>query len=428
MRTVRLASCAAAALMLLGGVPSRSLHGQTAQQSGAQQPTFRATTSLVEVDVIALDKAGKFVPGLTADDLVLLEDGKRQTIQQFYMVTHDAGATANSTIGGGPDQAESHAHRVFVLMFDEEHLANESLMRVKKAAEEFIQQQLAPGDVAGVFTGGALYKGRLTSDKIELLAGVRTVKPAFDNRQRLLESFREFPRIPGEIDAARIADGARQLVEQLGIQACQDEPAQCQEGGGLQQIENRLERKARDYIHHARVLTGNTIQSLQYVVSRLIRIPGRKTIVFMSEGFFVEESRALLQTVAAQAARGGTVIYSIDGRGLIHGNSAMPDVLKRDMARSTVFDTAEDAPTILTAGTGGFRVSNTDDMTRAFGLIVRDTSTYYVIGYQPDNKIMDGKFRRIEVKTSVSGLNLRARRGYLAVTLPPLEQIRGGRN
>jgi VWFA-related protein len=411
--------------MLLGGVPSGPLHGQNAPRQGAQQPTFRATTSLVEVDVIALDKNGKFVPGLTADDLVLLEDGKRQTIQQFYMVTHDAGAQATA-IGGSVDQAENHSHRVFLLMFDEEHLANESLMRVKKAAEEFIQRQLAPGDVGGVFSAGQLYKGRLTSDKIELLAGVRSVKPAFDNRQRLLEGFREFPRIPGEIDAARIADGARELVEQLGVEACREEAALCQEGGGLQQIENRIERKARDYIHHARVLTGNTIQNLQYVTSRLIRIPGRKTVVFMSEGFFVEESRALLQTVAAQAARGSTVIYSIDGRGLIHGNSAMPDVVKRDMARSTVFDTAEDAPTILTAGTGGFRVNNTDDMTRAFGLIARDTSTYYVIGYQPDNKIMDGKFRRIDVKTDVAGLTLRARRGYLAVTLPPLEQIRGG--
>ena len=46
-------------------------------------------------------------------------------------------------------------------------------------------------------------------------------------------------------------------------------------------------------------------------------------------------------------------------------------------------------------------VRNIDDMSRAFGLIVRDTSTYYVIGYQPDNAMMDGKFRRIEVKIEV---------------------------
>ena len=112
------------------------------------------------------------------------------------MVTHDAGAPT-TTVGGSADQAENHSHRVFLLMFDEEHLANESLMRVKKAAEEFIQRQLAPGDVAGVFTGGALYKGRLTSDKIELLAGVRSVKPAFDNRATAARGLPRVPTNPG---------------------------------------------------------------------------------------------------------------------------------------------------------------------------------------------------------------------------------------
>ncbi|HYN10220.1 MAG TPA: VWA domain-containing protein [Vicinamibacterales bacterium] len=425
MRTARQFCCAGAALILLGAVPSRSLHGQN-QQPAAPQATFRATTALVEVDVIAFDDKGRFVPGLTADDLALLEDGKPQTIQQFYMVTHDGTAAANPTVTANTAQAESRAHRVFVMLFDEEHLANDSLHRVKKGAEEFIRDQLRPGDIAGVFVNGEMYKGRLTSDKIELSLGVRAVKPAFDNRQALLAGFRQFPRIPGEIDAARIADGARELVDQLGIQACNDDPFLCQAAGGLQVVENQIERKARDYIRHARVLTARTVQNLQYVVGRLSRIPGRKTLVFLSEGFFVEESRAMLQTVAAQAARAGTAIYSIDGRGLIHGSSGIPDVLRPETARSTVFDTGEDGPTILTAGTGGFRVSNIDDISRAFGLIVRDTSTYYVIGYQPDNKVMDGKFRKIEVKTKVDGLNLRARKGYLAVALPPLESIRGG--
>ena len=56
-----------------------SLQGQAppATQGGAQQPTFRTTTSLVEVDAIVLDDQGRFVPGLLADDVTILEDGKR---------------------------------------------------------------------------------------------------------------------------------------------------------------------------------------------------------------------------------------------------------------------------------------------------------------------------------------------------------------
>jgi hypothetical protein len=71
-------------------------------------------------------------------------------------------------------------------------------------------------------------------------------------------------------------------------------------------------------------------------------------------------------------------------------------------------------------------IRNIDDITRAFGLIVRDTSTYYVIGYQPDNAKLDNKFRKIEVKTARDGLRVRARKGYVASALPPMEALRGG--
>ena len=56
----------------------------------AQQPTFKSTTSLVEVDIIARDKDGRFVSGLTSDDFEVLEEGKPQAIQHFYLVTERA--------------------------------------------------------------------------------------------------------------------------------------------------------------------------------------------------------------------------------------------------------------------------------------------------------------------------------------------------
>ena len=149
--------------------------------------------------------------------------------------------------------------------------------------------------------------------------------------------------------------------------------------------------------------------------------------MFLSEGFYLEDSRGLIEAIAAQAARGGTTIYSIDGRGLIGAPSPTADVLTNARGRSTAFDTGDDGPNILTAGTGGFMVRNIDDMSRAFGMIIRDTSTYYVIGYQPANSTMDGKYRRIEVKTKVAGLNVRARKGYAALALPPQESLLGGR-
>jgi VWFA-related protein len=81
---------------------------------------------------------------------------------------------------------------------------------------------------------------------------------------------------------------------------------------------------------------------------------------------------------------------------------------------------------MLTSGTGGFVVRNANDISRALGLVARDTSTYYVMGYEPTNSVMDGKVRRIEVKAKADGLRVRARKGYLASPLPQMQSIRGG--
>jgi VWFA-related protein len=409
------AVCAA----LYGFHDPRILASQEAKGSD-QAPVFRSTTALVTVDAIITDRNGNFATGLKADDLQLLEDGKPQRIQQFYMVTNDMALRADvpAELTGNTQRAD---HRLFIIMFDEAHLAHESLLRARHGAEQFVTTFMGAGDVGGVFLNGEMFRGRLTTDKGELLEAIRAVKPGSENRQDLLAPFREWPMIPSEHDAARIADGAREVTDALGVKACTESPGECQAAGGRQQVENQIQQKSRLYIRQARMLTSRTIQNLQTVARGLSRFPGRKTVVFLSEGFFVEDTRTTVEMVAAQAARGGTTIYTIDGRGLTNGTSPNPDVVRASRARATTFDSGDDGPNILTAGTGGFMVRNVDDINRAFGMIVRDTSTYYVIGYQPDNATMDGKFRKIEVKTKISGLNVRARKGYAALALPPQE-------
>jgi VWFA-related protein len=396
------------------------------QAKQAPTPTFKSTTELVEVDAIVLDRSGNFVSGLTADNVTIYENGKPQKIQQFFMVTHDQGVSEGALRSQYADEAQvAGAHRVFVMVFDEAHLANDSLMRVKDGAATFVREMFSAGDAGGVFLNGGMYKGRLTIDKGELLGGIRAVQPAFENRQAILSPFRQWPRIDDEVQASTIADGGREVVERLGIKACQEDPAACASEGGLGNVENLIQRKARLYIRQARLMTDNTIRSLERIANGLAKIPGRKTVVLMTEGFFVEDSRSQLEMIAAQAARSGITIYSIDGRGLINSMASNPDVTMTDRARSTAFDPGDDGPNILTEGTGGFMIRNVDEIKRAFGMIVRDTSTYYVIGYQPENATMDGKVRKIEVKTNVPGAKVRARKSYAATKLPPQEAIWG---
>lgn len=415
MRSLRPAIYACLGLTALASYGS-SASGQQ------QQPTFRSTTALVQVDAIVHDDDGNFVRGLRAEDFALFEDGKRQNIDQFYLVSHDPVTRLSQIAADEAGRPAEQAHRVFLIVFDEGHLAAESLMRVQKGAEQFIMTHLGPGDAGGVFVNGELYQGKLTTDKGALLAGVRKATTAVEHRQSLLAAFREWPRIPSEHDALRISEGARELVERLAAEACRTDPALCEVEGFLEGVQRKIEQKARYYIRSARTLADRTLSTVSAISESLSAFAGRKTLVLLTEGFFVEDIRGSVERVAGRAARAGVTVYSIDGRGLVM-TTGVPDVLSTGAARSTAFDTGEDGPNILTSGTGGLMVRNLDDMSRAFGTIARDTSTYYVIGYSPTNTRMDGKFRRIEVKPLKDGLDVRARKGYMATKLPPQQTI-----
>ena len=245
-----------------------------------------------------------------------------------------------------------------------------------------------------------------------------TAKPAVENRQSLLAAFREYPRIPSETDALRISEGSHEVAARLATEACRAEPVLCDVEGFSEGVQRKIEQKARFYVRSARVLADRTIQTVSAISQSLGQYPGRKTLVLLSEGFFVQDGRGAVERLAGQAARAGVTIYSIDGRG-VRSVTGDTDAVSTGPARSTLFDSGEEGPAILTSGTGGFVVRNIDDMTRAFDMVARDTSTYYVLGYSPTNTNMNGKFRKIEVKTRIDGATVRARKGYMATALPP---------
>ena len=410
LRVLRSLAVAACAVLLWAAAVVAPVEGRQQPPAPPQQmPTFRSTSNLVQVDVIVRDQRDNFVAGLTPDDVEVYENGVRQRIEQFYLVRRDV------TVKSDAPSAES-PRRVFVLLFDESDLETSALQRIKKGAEQFLLSQFDPGDLGGVVVRGEFYKGKLTTDRTLLLAGIEALKPAFDSRESRLRPFREFPRIPGEAEAARLVNGDAFLLQQLGQQACQDDPRACAQDGGLQRVENHLQQKARLYIGQARESTRNTLDALQMVTNALAKLPGRKTVVLFSDGFFIEESRNLVQHLSGLAARGGVTIYGVDGRGLVGGRKPMPDVLDAGRPLDGTLDTGGDGPEMLADGTGGFVVRRTDDVAKALNAVVRDTSTYYVVGYSPTNAVMDGTFRAISVKVKSSELSVRARRGYIAVS------------
>src|SRR5262249_28936507 len=74
---------AAAVGLLLGVVCCAVIVRASGQASGQDDNTLKVSVDLVDVPFSVTDRQGRFVPGLTAKDFLVQEDGRRQEIRNF---------------------------------------------------------------------------------------------------------------------------------------------------------------------------------------------------------------------------------------------------------------------------------------------------------------------------------------------------------
>ena len=70
----------------------------------------------------------------------------------------------------------------------------------------------------------------------------------------------------------------------------------------------------------------------------------------------------------------------------------------------------------LAENTDGRAIVNRNDLAKGMQQIVRDSSGYYLLGYNSTQAPQDGKFHEIKVRIKRSGVQVRARKGYWAMT------------
>jgi len=426
------------------GTPPPTLPQQPASQQIAPQqiapqppPSFQTQTITIEVDVIVKDKSGKFVTGLQPGDFEITEDGLGQTFHSMYFVqgrtaTPDLmrpGGTAPATRQGAEGQPtgaaigapSSHTAappRVFVLFFDQDHMDGNDFKRLQDAAEKFLTTEFETGDVGGVLVGATMADNRLSTDREALLQAVRNAKYSGAQTSRKLDEM-DWPRIM-EPEAIRIAlandkDVLAQVVRRAGADGAQ--------GGGRASpdLEPLVRQKARQMVSTLQPPAAQTVRTLLALVNGLARLPGRKTVIFLTDGFYVEESWGQLRNIVAIAARSNVRVYAIDAQGLQRrSNYTDPSQNNPLDTGATIpldaYNTVEEGPNTLAVDTGGYVIRYSNDFSSALKEIAADTSTYYVLGYSPINTKFDGKFRSISVKVKRPGVSVRARKGYVATT------------
>jgi VWFA-related protein len=418
-RTSRVASVwmVVAACGWLAAVPS-------AQQAAPQQPpTFQASAQLVQVDVRVFDRDGRFVDDLTVEDFEVFDLGTSQPVRAVFYVGAPAGAAPGSAplvtsrgpsgVSSGPVAAA--AKQTWIFVFDLNHITPGSgFDRARESVRTFIREQFTEGDLGGVVAGSRMVNNRLTSVRSELEQAVDSVKPLGDARSRFTEMTREWPRLRDEAEVLAIANEDREAIQRAAIRACTDDPSACQGSPADMMVRDKA-RRLRSDLHRA---ATETLSSMTALANGLARIPGPKTIVFLSGGLVVQGLESTLRAGVGQATRAGARIYAIDVRGLNRGVSA--DIGDRPAAEANTsaparMDISLDGPNSLAVDTGGFFIQHENNIGRALTRIADDANRYYVLGYQPENLTLDGQYRTIEVRVKRPGVTVRARRGYLAL-------------
>ena len=79
-------------------------------------------------------------------------------------------------------------------------------------------------------------------------------------------------------------------------------------------------------------------------------------------------------------------------------------------------DAALDTLRALADNTDGRAIVNRNDLAAGMKQIIRDSSGYYLLGYNSTQAPTDGKFHEIKVRVKRQGVDVRARKGYWAYT------------
>jgi VWFA-related protein len=401
----------------------------------------RITTNLVQVDAVVTDKKGKPITDLRPEEIEIREDGRPQKVTNFSYVSLESSEAAQPArpsdkpldknappippVRLRPEQVR----RTIALVVDDLGLSFESTYFVREALKKFIDQQMQPDDLVAIIrTGGGIGAlQQFTSDKRQLYAAVEKVKWNLSGRGQIST----FAPIGGDpLGGALSGDAA--------------------DGVPDRQTSEDIDQFRED------LFAVGTLGALNYIVRGLRELPGRKSIVLISDGIKIfntdlsRGSRILtaLRRLTDLANRASVVIYTMDARGLqVLGMTAAddtggmsPDQIEQRLSsrRSDFFD-SQSGLIYLAQQTGGLAIRNSNDLSGGIRRVLEDQKGYYLIGYRPDDSTFDTvsgrrKFHKLSLKVNRPGkFNVRMRNGFygitdeeaVAVRLTPIQQLLG---
>jgi len=408
-----------------------------------EDDVVRITTNLVQIDAVVTDKNGKQVTDLQPEDFEIRVDGKPQKITNFsYVSVANKTMTVSDTQKTAPVKnappvppvqlTQKQVRRVIAIVVDDLGLSFRSMADVKMALGHFIESNLQPDDLVAIIkTSGSIGAlERLTNDKRQLRAAIAHIRwNGLGNG--------------GIGPVAPIRQHHASLSRSPDPQGPAAAPTPNLKPSGVNKLTEPGNRPGLG--------STGSVAALYYVVEGLRSLPGRKSILFVSDGLQLHpiEARPIRESDSGQfgepisdpmlalierANRASVSIYTMNAAGLQYFGLRADDNV-RGMAgnggqmiismineRQTLARLQQEGLDYLADQTAGLAIKNNNDLTRGIGRVVNDQAGYYLIGYRPDESTFQSlkrerRFHKISLKVlHHGGLQVRHRSGFYGFT------------
>jgi len=416
-----------------------------------QDEKISIRTAEVVLDAIVKDKKGRSVKDLNVNEVQVFEDGVLQKIESFQLVNRkvsekDAEERKDQIILATPTGSADTADRIsnvsaIALVFD--RMSGDGRKRARDAAMAYLGEEARPDDFIGVFNID-LSMRILQNYSTDLDLIKKGIEKAGTSASSTFASNTEQTRAL----AARAEELQINIDQNLNAAAAGG-PAAGPAGAAAaaSDVDRKFVEMQRRMLETFEILERDqqgyaTTNGLLSIVSSMTGLPGRKAVIFFSEGLALPPNvLAHFRSVINQANRANVSVYTVDAAGLrtISTLQESRDEINA-LGRRRIEEAFSSNPVLGTAmtqrlernedmirlnpqsglmqlaqETGGEFIGDTNNIGNRLTQIDEDLHSYYLLTYVPTNQTYDGKFREISLKLSRPGIDVQARKGYYAV-------------
>ena len=387
------------ALTVLGSGASGTQPSATRPPSGTAEAPFPdvVEVELVDLSVVVTDRRGRPVSGLTVDDFEVLEDGRPVEISHFAAYgTERPGAERAAAPAMSPETAVAEVEAPpgpvsLIVYVDNQHLRRHTRELVFRRLRAFVEGGLESEDRVMVVTASNRLQVRL---------------PFTRDREALLKLLDEIEQDEGLGDHEDRE--LRLLLHEITYRYRGDRAAAAE----LRRIDFMWKR----YQGTVRAQGQRSFRMLAEFVRSLAELPGRKTLLHVSDGLTMNPESQALWRLVAHANADRIAIHSIDGGGsrqfdpeeaTLH--AAVRDLWNSEVARARV-EARERVLRNLAARTGGRYLREGEGLVEELATVRRSLDVYYSLAFEPRES--GDRVRLLEVRVGREGLRVQAPRSY----------------